>query len=560
MNHDWPPDSDVPNEWASLTEKFCLQTLNEEENRKLNGLLRYDPRARSFFIAYAGIHARLSWDHGPVLAEKPLTHFRSNQAENYRPSLDIIGWLKTRFYCLIPQLNRRSLIVGLGCFATLVILFIGRWFLSDQRKTDHVSLAVLTQCFGALTSDSRGAIHPGQPLGQGMFTLDAGTVEISIQNGVKILLEGPATVELMSPMRAYLHSGQAVVHVPEKAAGFVLETRDAKVMDLGTEFGLKVGPSQGTDVQVYQGSVFTTPKSSGGLTNSPQRLLAGSAARIISDSSNIIQNLAFAPDRFVRQLPESKKGTSETHILSNQPKWNRVEIIPVTKPLVIDGNLSEWNQVGRFHSHCEGLAGKQYAVAGMMRYDSEYLYIGAHVSDPEPMRNVIDPVTDGDAGWRGGGLQVRISTDRNLGWPLDANADVYYQSQPMKLRLQDTNEKIVHLTLWHHAPSKKNCLHLSYGMDFHGNQTNPNGYQAAFQKDAEGTGYNLEYAIPWMLLKAQGDLPRAGDTLAVTWTVHWSDESGRRWRGQLVEIRNSSEPLRINNWDRAASWGQAVFR
>jgi hypothetical protein len=147
-----------------------------------------------------------------------------------------------------------------------------------------------------------------------------------------------------------------------------------------------------------------------------------------------------------------------------------------------------------------------------------------------------------------------------LGWPVDANADIYYQGQPMKQRPQDVNEKIVHLTLWHHAPTQKDCLHVSYGMDFHGGQTNPNGYRAAFRKDADGRGYTLEYAIPWALLKAQGDPPRAGDTLATTWSVHWSDDSGRRWRGQWVEIRNPAEPLRINNWDRAAGWGKAVFR
>ena len=54
---------------------------------------------------------------------------------------------------------------------------------------------------------------------------------------------------------------------------------DANVLDVGTEFGVKVGPDRGTEVQVYQGSVFTSVKPAGGRTNSPQRLLAGRAAR-----------------------------------------------------------------------------------------------------------------------------------------------------------------------------------------------------------------------------------------------------------------------------------------
>jgi hypothetical protein len=388
--------------------------------------------------------------------------------------------------------------------------------------------------------------------------LDAGTVEVTIQNGARILLEGPATLELLTPLRAYLQAGRAVVHVPKAASGFVLETRDANVLDVGTEFGVKVGPERGTEVQVYQGSVFTSAKSAGGRTNSPQRLVAGSAARLDPDATDTFQNLPFAPDRFVRQLPEMKSGSKDTLPLSNQPRWDRIEIMPASQSVAVDGNLSEWDRQRMFRSQCDGIT--DHAVEGALMYDADYLYVGAHVADPAPMRNLIDPATDGDAGWKGGGLQVRLSTDRALGWPVDANADIYYQGQPMKQRPQDVNEKIVHLTLWHHAPSQKDCLHVSYGMDFHGAQTNPSGYRAAFRKDANGRGYTLEYAIPWALLKAQTDPPRAGDTLATTWTVHWSDDSGRRWRGQLVEIRNLSEPTRPNNWDRAASWGKAMYR
>jgi hypothetical protein len=358
--------------------------------------------------------------------------------------------------------------------------------------------------------------------------------------------------------KLYLQAGRAVVHVPEAASGFVLETRDASVLDVGTEFGVKVGPGQGTEVQVYQGSVITTPKFLGGHANSPQRLLSGSAARINPEAVEMIQSLPFAPDRFVRQLPETKSGRKDTLPLSNQPRWDRIEIMPAGQPVVVDGNLSEWDRQRIFRSHCDGA--KEYGVEGAMMYDADYLYLGAHVADPVPMRNRIDPATDGDSGWRGGGIQVRLSTDRILGWPVDANAEIYYQGQPMKQRLQDVNEKIVHLTLCHHAPSQTGCLHLSFGMDFHGSQTNPNGYRAAFRKNADGRGYTLEYAIPWALLNAQSDPPRSGDILAVTWTVHWSDESGRRWRGQLVEIRNPSEPLGNNPWDRAAGWGKATFR
>jgi hypothetical protein len=558
MSHERPPENGVAPELARLVGQFYLQTLTEPENRRLNELLRQDDKARSFLLAYGSIHARLSWEYGPTLADKPLAQFSRVEDAAGRLRPDHTNQEESGSNWLAWLSQRRPTFVRLGWAFAALALGLGVFLVPRLRPARPEPLAVITRCLGAQTADSRGAILPGQHLEAGRLFLEAGTVEVTIQNGARILLEGPATLELLTPLRAYLQAGRAVVHVPKAASGFVLETRDASVLDVGTEFGVKVGPDRGTEVQVYQGSVFTSAKSAGGRTNSPQRLIAGRAARLDPDAIETFQNLPFAPDRFVRQLPEAKSGSKDTLPLSNQPRWDRIEIMPTSQPVVVDGTLSEWDRQTMFRSQCDGA--EDHAVEGGLKYDADYLYVAAHVADPAPMRNVIDPATDGDVGWKGGGLQVRLSTDRALGWPVDANAEIYYQGQPMKQRLQDVNEKIVHLTLWYHAPSQTDCLRVSYGMGFHDAQTNPNGYRAAFRKDADGRGYTLEYAIPWALLNAQSDPPRAGDILAATWTVHWSDDSGRRWRGQLIEMRNSSEPLRNNPWVSAAGWGKALYR
>ncbi len=229
------------------------------------------------------------------------------------------------------------------------------------------------------------------------------------------------------------------------------------------------------------------------------------------------------------------------------------------RPSGIDGDLSEWKSAGAIRAQGSAPIASAYKFEGMMLYDSEFLYLAAHVTDPSPMRSVVDPATDGDTGWKGGGLQVRLCADRALGWPIDANADIYYQGTSMKLRPEDTNDKIVHLTMWYYAPGKKECLHIAHGMDFHGTQTNPAGYRGAFRKDADGRGYTMEYAIPWSLLGAEQPL-RSGDIIPVTWSVHWSDDSGRLWRGQLIELHHPSEPLRNNNWGHALSWGRAFLQ
>jgi hypothetical protein len=56
------------------------------------------------------------------------------------------------------------------------------------------------------------------------------------------------------------------------------------------------------------------------------------------------------------------------------------------------------------------------------------------------------------------------------------------------------------------------------------------------------------------------DPPRSGDTLAAAWELHFSDETGKLWRSQIIEIRNRSEPSGIFLFERAATWGRAEFR
>jgi hypothetical protein len=466
----------------------------------------------------------------------------------------------------LPDFGRLRPRWVLAAAAALLLALAGMsWWSRNPSVAPSPGFARVTRALSAEVSGQTGGVQAGQALGPGRVTLAAGAVEIALNNGVTMVFEGPGDLELLNPMRALLHGGQAVVRVPASAIGFQLETPGAQVVDLGTEFGVKAGPGMSTDVQVYEGVVITTPKPATTAGSFPQRLTAGNAARFTLDAHRAPQVLAYAPERFVRRLPADKPIEQEERLspMFNPTRFEEALIPPPERSIVVDGDLSEWSDAGSFRAERSGPDAKGHFIAGRMRYDAEFLYIAAHIGDPAPMRSVIDPATDGEFGWRGGGLQVRLSTDPALGWPVDANAPNYYQMrriQPDPDRLANaTSEQLAHLTMWHHAPGARNCLHIAHGMDFHGGMVNPAGYRAAFRKDADGRGYTLEYAIPWAVLKAPRP-PRPGETLAMSWTVHWSDEGGRLWRGQLVELRNASEPVRIHTWERAATWGRAVFR
>jgi hypothetical protein len=164
---------------------------------------------------------------------------------------------------------------------------------------------------------------------------------------------------------------------------------------------------------------------------------------------------------------------------------------------------------------------------------------------------------------------VRVSTDREMGWPVAGNTSGYFAQRKLspsaEEKLLATNPRLAHLTMWYHSASQAPCLTIHRGMLVGDLEVNPSagqpgGYRGAFSRDADGKGYILEYAIPWALLNCAHDPPRSGDVLAAVWQVHWSDEAGRLQRQHMVEIRNLLEPREINVWERGATWGRAEYR
>ncbi|HSI61666.1 MAG TPA: LamG-like jellyroll fold domain-containing protein, partial [Candidatus Saccharimonadia bacterium] len=77
--------------------------------------------------------------------------------------------------------------------------------------------------------------------------------------GASVTLEGRSELEIVSVNEAKCAHGQMRVHVPPHARGFKLTTPDAEVVDLGTEFGLKVSETGRAEVHVFDGEVEVLP-------------------------------------------------------------------------------------------------------------------------------------------------------------------------------------------------------------------------------------------------------------------------------------------------------------
>lgn len=438
----------------------------------------------------------------------------------------------------------------------------------------------LVRVAGVEWSDGR-TLQQGSRIGKGRIKLVAGTAEFRFDNGVHAICTGPAELEIRDPMHAWLHYGQVVFRVPRTGIGFELETNDAVIVDLGTEFGVRVDepianlPSHaaalerternglGTELQVFEGEVIANVKSdpmnSGRLQH---RVQSGQAMRIGSNVDGAVQELPFHPERFVYEMPDPKDHPEAVgkpfpkKSPYNKAQHESIRIFPAPLNIAVDGSLDDWDLRGQFYSECPPPWRDFYNVRGALMYDERFLYIGAVVADPFPLRSTVSPTPGRELYGGGGSVVLKISTDRKMGWPAVAKRRAHPPNQPEFLP-EDCNERLTTLVMWHYAAESQACLDVRYGIDHHGRRLNPPGYRGAWKLNADGMGYTMEYAIPWSLLNAAEDPPRAGDTLACTWLTHWSDSAGQNWRGQLIEIVNPQETGW--NFQNAGTWGRALY-
>ena len=118
--------------------------------------------------------------------------------------------------------------------------------------------------------------HDGQPLPAGPLRLASGLAQIRLNNGVSLVVEGPARFEIQSQNSVALQLGKITVSVPPTAHGFTIQTPSSRTVDLGTEFGVIVDKAGNTETHVIRGAVEMTPIAGGDTI----RLSAGKAARV----------------------------------------------------------------------------------------------------------------------------------------------------------------------------------------------------------------------------------------------------------------------------------------
>ena len=137
---------------------------------------------------------------------------------------------------------RRPVALWFTAAAACVLLGLLVW---QTTRTDKFSgpsaIATLVKATGCKWAASTLPTAEGSRVSAGTYELVEGLATLKFDSGAEVVLEAPATLELIDAMNCRLRRGTLVSDVPPQAIGFTIDTEKARVVDYGTRFGVSAG-------------------------------------------------------------------------------------------------------------------------------------------------------------------------------------------------------------------------------------------------------------------------------------------------------------------------------
>ncbi len=299
------PEQQAQDELMRLCYGWCDDCLSDAEVKQLEALLKDDEEAQRYFAQAAAVTNALE-QMGPVHSIKAtvepenVVKPRWPQAPSWRVALEVA-----------------AVFVALAAvtWAFLTVPPKEPVLASAPEKAPAVAephFAVISHTIGAVWPEGQQPLRAGAALGRGEMKLEEGVAHLQFYNGVKLVMEGPAELDIVSLEEAHCYRGKFFANVPPHAQGFLIHTPTGELVDHGTEFGLAVGDEGDSEVHVFSGEVFFQSKTSDEVT----RLRQGEAARI--DQLGRKLTLIAEPSAFF-----SDTATKEMHALEMEYQFSR---------------------------------------------------------------------------------------------------------------------------------------------------------------------------------------------------------------------------------------------
>lgn len=291
--------NDIPADLLDMFDDYIVGDLNEEGVARLNDLLVKDEHARRSFILYSRTHTDLyavaRANRASHAALNTLSMLSSNP-ESVEQSARTESTANSQSLPTSPG-RRSALRTWLVPLATAAMLVVGVFVYQAQTSAESVQIAWIQNaqnCKWHLDIPPTGDIHPGRSL-----QLEGGLVEIGFESGASIILQGPATLDLLTAKSARLRFGKLAAKVPKSAHGFTILSPEGKIIDLGTEFVMSVARDGATEVYVDKGEVQALGNK--GDSQSPIHVKEKEGI-LLADGAVSRKSQDAVPTQFIRQI------------------------------------------------------------------------------------------------------------------------------------------------------------------------------------------------------------------------------------------------------------------
>ncbi len=283
------------NRFDELMESLLESELSPGEIDELEALLSQSTEFRKEACERLAEHRILGFIHREPCSEEAVEAILSEVSIQKSQQIDSI-LAQTQKRQSIRQFKIYKLGIWAASIAAMFAVVIAWPYLFDSQSNNNnntvkgsfqplsTPVATLLLCEACEWEDFP-SLSEGHRIPTGPLRLTSGFAVLRFDGGAEVAIKDNVSMELLSKGAARIHFGDAVIRAPEEAVGFTVMTPASELLDLGTEFSVRVDSSGATELDVLEGEVSIRPLDSP--TETSKILKAGEAVAVDSARSSL---------------------------------------------------------------------------------------------------------------------------------------------------------------------------------------------------------------------------------------------------------------------------------
>jgi len=301
------------NELAFLIFQSLDGSISRDDVERMETILRSSPPMRAAYREYLSIYCELT----SLLRGAQVNPSDINRPEESELWKAMAEYEKTAPEIVIPQakpkkeliqkveyppLRRRKLSkweMGFLATAAAMLMFVILFARFVSRR--GVEVATLTNGLNARWVGAPVSMEFGARLttGSDLWMLQEGIAELTFDNGSRVVMEAPCEFSILTSDQILLNYGRLYAAVPKGAIGFTVNTPSARIIDLGTEFGIHAETGGDTSLHVIKGK---TTLIAGQKMKKISMEVASNTAKRVSSANRQIVDIPYNETLFARQV------------------------------------------------------------------------------------------------------------------------------------------------------------------------------------------------------------------------------------------------------------------